>query len=189
MVTMKEEKTKYLLVPADSVMQSLYIKRKESGFNDNWVDAYWKEDIISSEVFNRFDVPEEYQKLIVKVNSNLFGKQISDFITGIRFDIWKIYKDNNYKRIDAYISREDSDLHHMMSKPFIYNRISFDTILDYHSYTDVLDFLKRINDDRYLKAYLDSITNIMLNKYYDRNNNVFNTKEETYELVKRRIKK
>ena len=42
---MKEEKAEYLLVPSNTVIQALYVKEKESGFNDNWVEAYWKEDI------------------------------------------------------------------------------------------------------------------------------------------------
>ncbi len=186
---MKEEKAKYLLVPSNTVIQSLYVKEKESGFNDNWVEAYWKENIVSSEVFNRFNVPEEYQRIIIRINNYLFNKSLNEFITNINFDIWKIYRENNIKRIDAFISKEDSDLHHMMSNSFIYNRVSFDTKLDYYSYSEVLDFLKGMDNDRYLKAYLDSITNIMLNKYYNKDNNIFSTKEETYELVKRRIKK
>ena len=182
---MKEEKCKYLLVPSNTVIQSVYEQKNNNGL----VIAYWKEDIVTTEIFDVFKVPEEYQRIIIKLNNHLFNKKYNEFITNINFDVWKIYKEDNVKRLDACISKEDSDLDIMCNKSFIYNRVSFDTRLDYYSYSDILDFLKRIDNSGYLKGYLDSVTNIMLNKYYDRDNNVFSIKEETYELVKRRVKK
>ena len=180
-------KEKYLLVQSDELSKNLYEQKKSFGFNDGFVDVYWKKRIFASDIFNEFSIPKEHQKIIIKVDNYLFYKKIYELITGFRFNIWEQHKDGVVKRLDAYVSREPSDLHHIMSTPFLYNRIMFDTRLNYYSYSDVLKLLEEIDNLGYLKEYIDSITNILLNKYYEPKANVMKSDDHLCTSVKQRI--
>ena len=147
---MKDEKAKYLIIDAKEINKQLYNVKREFTFN-----IYTKDKVISAKtIFDKYNVPEKFQKIVVKINSPFFIKrEVEEYTMGFPFDITagKIEKENN----DKYISASNF--------PFIYDnqvfkdKIKFKTQLKYSKFDEVIDFLSQIKDSGYLLLYLNSI--------------------------------
>ena len=183
---MKEEKAKYLLVESSDLLKKVYEIRRESGFNDNWNVALSRKFIEAREVFNYFNVPDEYQNIIIGIRNGLFKKRVEEFITNYNFDKYNVIKSDRI--IEASISYEREQTLGFMGWQPLYDRIKFNTELNYHNYLEVLYYLKSIDDSGYLKQYIDAINNIFINKVYY-NNRIYNVFDDEIALVKEKILK
>ncbi len=154
---MKDEKAKYLLVDASNVSKQLYRMERVASCNDFYNMYHRINRVKASEIFNNNNVPEEYQKIIVKVENSVFSKnKVEEYIMGYPFDYRTklVFKKDNNKYII------------MNNKPLYYNeccfadKIIFKTELFYNSFNNVLDFLKCLCKEGYLENYIKSIKEI-----------------------------
>ena len=102
---MKDEKAKYLMIDAMEISKQLYNMKREFSFND-FDNIYIPAGMITArEIFNNYDIPEEFHKIIVKVNIPFCLKYESyEYIMRFPFDITggKIEKKNGYKYIEVF---------------------------------------------------------------------------------------
>lgn len=151
---MKDEKAKYLIIDAKDIKKQLYNMKREYGFND-WFNVYTLDKIINAKkIFEKYNIPEEFQKIIIKINIPFFIiTEAEEYTMGFAFDLTgrKIEKKNNIKYITA------------TNKPFLYdnqifeNTIKFKAQLTYAKFDDVINFLIQLDNNDYLKSYLESI--------------------------------
>jgi len=154
----KDEKAKYLIVDSTEIHNQLYNMKRECGFND-WFNVYTRDKIIAAkEIFDKYNIPREFQKIIIKINSAfIINYKSEEYVTRIPFDIQsgKIENENNEK----YIS--------MSNYPILYDcqvfedKINFKTQFKYVKFSEVIKFLKKIDDSGFLKSYLQSVMNFM----------------------------
>ena len=84
---MKDEKAKYLIVNAKDITKQLYEVERVATYNDFDNIYHKKEKVSASEIFTRNNVPDKYQKIIVKVSSPLFSKkEAEEYIIGYPFN-------------------------------------------------------------------------------------------------------
>lgn len=154
---MKDEKAKYLIIDSTEIHKQLYKVKREYALND-FYNTYTPDRIINAEeVFSKYGIPEEFQKIIVKVSTPFFTKhEAQEYTMGFPFDITasKIERENNKKYINA------------SNRPIFYDSqvfsrtIKFKTQFKYSNYEEVMDFLGRIDDSGYLKEYLQAIKDL-----------------------------
>jgi len=151
---MKDEKAKYLIIDSTEIRKQLYNVKREFAFND-WDNVYTSDRIIDAkEIFDKYGIPEEFQKIIVKINIPFFIKyEAEEYTMGFRFDITagRIEKENN----DKYISVSNYPV--LYDNQVFRNKIKFKTQLKYFKFNEVIDFLIKIDDRGYLRSYLESI--------------------------------
>lgn len=157
---MKDEKAKYLMVDVNEVNKQLYHMERVFAFND-FDNIYTPEGMISArEIFDKYKVPEEFQKIIVKVNTPFFIKQeIEEYTMGFPFAVTrgKIEKEDGKKYIN------------ISNYPFFYDnwvfrdKIKFRTELRYFRYDDIIEFLSKVRDSGCLKLYMQSINDFFDN--------------------------
>jgi len=151
---MKDQKAKYLIIEASEFKKQLYKVSRKFSFND-FENRYEPKGFVNAkQIFEKNDLPEEFHKIIIKINIPFCLKEeAEEYTMGFPFDITagKIEKENNKKIIT------------ISSSPIIYDRqlvrpkISFKSELSYSNFDDVMNFLQRVSDEGYLKSYLKSI--------------------------------
>lgn len=151
---MKDEKAKYLIIDAEKINKQLYNCLRIFSLND-FENIYEPSGMIDAKkIFKENGLPEEFHKIIVKINVPFFlKKDAEEYTMGFPFDIaaGKIEKENNNK----YIT--------ICNRPIYYDgqvfrdKIKFKTELEYSNYIDVMKFLAEVAAEGYLKAYLKSI--------------------------------
>lgn len=154
MFLIKDELAKYLIVDSTEIHKQLYKVKREAAFND-FFNVYTPDDVVAAkEFFYKYNVPEEFQKIIVKINIPFFIKyKAEEYTMGFSFDIAKskIEKENNNKQISVF------------SYPVLYNgevfldKIKFKTQLEYSRFNEVIDLLAQIDDSGCLQSYLKAI--------------------------------
>lgn len=151
---MKDEKARYLIIDSNEIKKQLYNVKREFAFND-WDNVYIPNKIIDAkEIFDKYNIPEEFQKIIIKVNIPFFIKtEAYEYIFGYPFDITagKIEMDNNQKYITVANSQIFSNGHVFRDK------IKFKTRLNYFNFDGVNEFLQNVESNGYLELYLQSI--------------------------------
>ena len=153
---MKDEKAKYLIIDSTEINKQLYKVTREAAFND-FYNVYEPNGMMdASQIFEKNGVPEEFQKIIVKINIPFsLKKEAEEYTMGFPFDITagKIEKENNKKIItvsscpiyDYYANQEFRD------------KIKFRTELVYSNFDDVMNFFVAVDKKGYTKLYLQSI--------------------------------
>ena len=153
---MRDEKAKYLIIDSTEINKQMYKVTRESACND-FYNAYRPNGIMNaSQIFEKNGIPEEFRKVVVKINIPFcLKKEAEEYTMGFPFDITagKIEKENS-KRIISVSSCPVYDYH---ANELFKDKIKFKTELVYSNFDDVMDFLLRIDDEGYLKLYLQSI--------------------------------
>lgn len=158
---MKDERAKYLMVDVTQFNKTLYRMERLFEFND-FNNVYTPEDVITAkEIFDKYNIPEEFQKIIVKINIPFFIKyEAEEYVMGFPFDLTggKIEKENGRKYINALNAP-------LFRDNWVFrDKIKFRTELKYFKYDDVMEFLYEVRDAGYLKLYMHAI-----NDFFDNN--------------------
>lgn len=150
----RDEKAKYLFLDSTEIHKQLYKIRRQSGFND-WFNIYIPDKMIDArEIFRKNNIPEEFQKIIVKINIPFcLKKEAEEYTTGFPFDITagQIEKENNQKVITV------SNCPIFEDNQIFIDKIKFRTKISYSNFEDVINFLLKIDEKGYLKSYLQII--------------------------------
>ena len=153
---MKDEKAKYLIIDSLEINKQLYKVTREAASND-FYNVYKPNGMMdASKIFEKNGIPEEFRKVIVKINIPFcLKKEAEEYTMGFPFDITagKIENENNKKIItvsscpvyDYYDNQEFRD------------KIKFRTELIYSNFDDVMDFLLKVDNAGLLRLYLQSI--------------------------------
>lgn len=157
---MKDERAKYLMVDVTDFNKTLYRMERLFEFND-FNNVYTPEDVITAkEIFDKYNIPKKFQKIIVKINIPFFIKyEAEEYTMGFPFDLTggKIEKENGKKYINA------------LNAPLYYDnwlfrdKIKFRTELKYFKYNDVMVFLYEVRDAGYLRLYMQAINDFFDN--------------------------
>ena len=68
---MENANTNYIMVSADDISRDLYIFYRDLIFG-GWFESYSISDRISaSDIFSKFNIPEDYQKIIISLEAKL----------------------------------------------------------------------------------------------------------------------
>ena len=173
---------KYLLVPSTDLLKKDYYLVEEN-FGGWWTTAYLNDYIEAEKVFDYFGLPEEYQKIIIKVNNYLFRKSAREFVTGFKFDELE-----EEKRIRACISYENLKGYSISGNQLLFDRIKLNTEAKYYNIIQVLKFLKQVDDAGYLEKYIQSLDNIFMNKLFSESM-VYAPNENEFRVIRRKIMK
>lgn len=146
---MKDKCARYLIIDANYFNKSIYKFVKNGLFNYKY-DLY--NFIRVSDIFEQNNIPEEYRKIIVKINLPFtLGYESEEYITGFPFDIssGKITKENDKKIITvsnySYLNK-------------IYrNEINFKAELIYFNFDDIKEFLLKLDNNGLLNLYIKSV--------------------------------
>lgn len=153
---MKDEKAKYLIIDSTEINKQLYKVTREAAFND-FYNVYEPNGMMdASQIFEKNGIPEEFRKVIVKINIPFcLKKEAEEYTMGFPFDITggKIEKGNNKKIISA----SSGLTYDYYANQQFRDKIKFRTELVYSKFDDVMDFLLKVDDEGYLKQYLQSI--------------------------------
>lgn len=153
---MKDEKAKYLIIDSTEINKQLYKVTREFAFND-FYNVYEPNGMMdASQIFEKNGMPEEFRKIIVKINIPFcLKKEAEEYTMGFPFDITaaKIEQENN-KRI---ISVSSCPVYDYYANQEFRDKIKFKTELTYLTFDDVMDFLLKIDDEGLLRNYLQSI--------------------------------
>ena len=153
---MKDEKAKYLIIDSTEINKQLYKVTREAAFND-FYNVYKPNGMMpANNIFEKNGIPEEFRKIIVKINIPFcLKKEAEEYTMGFPFDITggKIEKENN-KRI---ISASSGLTYDYYANQQFRDKIKFKTELTYSTFDDVMNFLLKVDDEGYLKLYFQSI--------------------------------
>lgn len=157
---MRDEKAKYLMIDVLDISKQLYSVERVFAFND-FDNVYTLDRVITAkEIFDKYNIPEEFQKIIVKINIPFFIKyEAEEYVMGFPFDITggKVEKKNCKKYINV------SNYPLFYDNQIFSNKIMFRTELKYFKYNDVMEFLSKVRDSGYLKLYMKSINDFFDN--------------------------
>ena len=151
---MKDERAKYLLVNATNIIKQLYRVEREAYCNDFDNTYHIAGKIDANEIFAKNNVPDEFRRIIIKINSPIFSrKEAEEYITRYPFNLQakSIEKIDNKK----YIIMNNRPIYYdgcMFNDKFV-----FKTEERYTSINNVMYFLEEIHKEGYLENYLQSI--------------------------------
>ena len=152
---MKDERARYLIIDASDITRQLYRIQRELKFNELNNEYYRESKINASEIFEKNNIPEEFQKIIVRVSGSFFSiKEAEEYTMGFPFNF-------KQKRIEKVGGKRKSVI--VDNRPFYHDGqtfnddIEFRTELKYSSFEDVLDLLKKMHETGCLNLYLQSI--------------------------------
>jgi hypothetical protein len=153
---MQDERAKYLIIDSTEINKQLYKVTREAGFND-FYDVYKTNGIMSSNsIFEKNGIPEEFRKIIIKINIPFcLKKEAEEYTMGFPFDITggKIEKGNNKKTISA----SSGLTYDYYANEQFRDKIKFRTKLVYSNFDDVMNFFIAVDKKGYTKLYLQSI--------------------------------
>jgi len=151
---MKDEKAKYLMVEANEINKKTFTHKRVADCND-WFNIYSEDKIISAkEIFEKYNIPEEYQKIIIKITSPLLiGHKAEEFILGMAFDLTgkRVEKINN----ELYVNGVNCPIFY--DNQVFYNFINFKTRIKKVRYNEIISFLKEIKKEGLLEGYINSL--------------------------------
>lgn len=153
----KNEKAKYLMIDSKDMYKIIYKMKREASFNDFNNIYYYDKEISAEEIFNKNGIPQELQKIIIKINIPMFFKdEGNEYLTDFPFDITggQISKVNNDKYITAYSKKIFHD------NQLFERTIKFTTHIKYFKYNEVVEFIMNLVNEGYLEKYLKSLKEI-----------------------------
>jgi len=151
---MIDERAKYLIISATDIAKQLYQVERVAYCNDFYNIYHRIEKVDANETFAKNNVPDEYRKIIVKINAPVFKKtEAEEYTMGFPFDFAnKTRKVTNNKK---YIRMNNSPIYYNGS--IFDDKIIFKTEEQYISFNNVMYFLEEIYKNGYLENYLQSI--------------------------------
>ena len=151
---MKDEKAKYLIVDANEIEKKLYEMERTFAFNDSFNDHYVIGKEKATEFFLKNNIPEKFQKIIIKITSPLLtGYESEEFLLGMHFDLTgrrveRINKELYVNGVSCPIFYDNNGFHDF---------IEFKTRIKKVKYENVLLFLKELKKEGLLESYIDSL--------------------------------
>lgn len=149
-----DKKAKYLIINANDICKQLYRTKREFAFNDFYNIFYPGRTSNANGVFEKYNIPKEFQKIIIKINQPLFTKvQVEEYTMGFVFDLATriIENENNQEYIIASSNPKFDD------RQILKDKIKFKTEFHYITFEDAISFLEEIYDTGYFKSYIQSI--------------------------------
>lgn len=151
---MMDEKAKYLIINATDITKQLYQVERIAYCNDFDNIYHRVNKIDANETFAKNNVPDEYRKIIIKINAPVLKKtKAKEYTTGFSFDFSNKTRKEIYNK--KYIKMNNSPIYYDGS---IFNdKIVFKTEEQYTSFNNVMYFLEEIYKKGCLENYLQSI--------------------------------
>lgn len=163
---MKDERAKYLIIQGTEINKKLYKVNRTASLND-FYNIYEENGTISAkQIFEKYEVPEEFQKIIVKINIPFCLKNEAEaYMMGIPFDFTggKIEKVNNKKIINV----TSCPIYDYYANYNFKDKIKFRTEINYYTFNDIINFFIKLEYEGYLKLYLKSIK-----EFFDKSLNI-----------------
>lgn len=175
---MKDERKKYIIVDAKDINITLRTHERVSGFNDFWNEYPPTGQITAKEIFEKHQIPEEFQKLAFVLPTckccNANGQEV---LTGRQFQILK----NNQQK--EYFGDECS---RWISGDIIGGSVKFKTPKQKQKYSDVVSFYEQLTEQGYLEQYIEAIKNIFFQEYeYNINNEKNKVEDKAASILKK----
>ena len=151
---MIDERAKYLIVNASDITKQLYQTERVAYCNDFDNIYHRVEQIKANEIFARYNVPDEFQKIIVKISTPVFSKkEAEEYTTGFPFNFTTktITKVNN----KTHIRMNNSPIYY--DGTIFDDKIVFNTLEEYTSFVNVMHFLEKIYKKGCIENYLQSV--------------------------------
>lgn len=145
---MNDRIKKYLIIDANEIEKEIITYNLEN--NKNKI-------IKIKDIFEKYNIPEKYHKIIIKINIPFALKnEAEEFTLGFTFDITggKLTKENNKKYIEVSNKISYNPTHKQLKK------INFKTEIKHYKFNDIIKFLKEIYNEGYLENYLRTIKEI-----------------------------
>ena len=179
---MRDERAKYLIIDSTEINKQLYKVTKESAFND-FYNVYKPNGMMSANnIFEKNGIPEEFRKIIVKINIPFcLKKEAEEYTMGFPFDLTggRIEKENNNKQISV------SNFPILYDGQVFRDKIKFKTQLENSRFNEVMDFLSQIDDSGYLQTYLKAIKDFFdISIDLDYLNEVWNEEKDAQKALK-----
>lgn len=153
---MRDERAKYLIIDSTEINKQLYKVKREFDFND-FDNVYEQNGMMSANnIFEKNGIPEEFRKIIVKINIPFcLKKEAEEYTMGFPFDITggKIEKENS----ERIISASSGLTYDYYANQQFRDKINFRTKLVYSNFDDVMNFFVEVDKKGYTKLYLQSI--------------------------------
>lgn len=142
---------KYILVDAEKIEVTKREVKRVSGFNDFWNEYEPVGVVQATEIFNEQGVPQQFQKIALRLPGVFQRNQGQEVLTGRSFSIVKLRRSNEYDIVEfpRYYSGD-------VIGSSIYSTSPTDT----SSYDDVLSFYNQLAENGYLEQYVESIKNM-----------------------------
>lgn len=150
---MKDEFAKYLLINSNEIEKQIYTFNSSGLYNNSNDISISETTIKSKEIFDKYDIPEKFQKIIIKVNMPFVLKnEAEEYTMGFPFDLTsgKVTKENDKNYINITASIENK--YNKEAK-----RIAFKTEIKYLKFKEIINFLRAIYNEGYIKNYLSVI--------------------------------
>ncbi len=180
---MENANTNYIMVSADDISRDLYIFYRDLIFG-GWFESYSISDRISaSDTFSKFNIPEDYQKIIISINKKLFRSKAKEFITDFKFDTSHMFRNGEEKYLTVEKNVEKYD------EKVLFNRIKLITPLNnIIDQEQVVSFYRTLDSNGYLKQYIEAVYNFFINISYQLGSpKKFDSDEKHYTLLKKKI--
>ena len=151
---------KYLIVPAEDVLNQLYSFKRIADCNDfnNWYYKLCK--VCLDDVFDSYNIPKELQKIVIKINAPCFMmREANEYITNFPFE-W------NHRKIKRQEGQRNVSF---FSCPIFYDNTSFrekiniSTKFQYVDYNEVELFFIKLDESGY-KEYYYNILKLFFDK-------------------------
>ena len=148
---------KYIEVDSTEMNKKLYKVSREYSLND-FFNFYTCDEIINvKEIFDKYDIPSEFQKIFIRVNIPFFiKKEAEEVISGFAFDLTgsKIFKKDDEKYIKSFNVPVFEDGTTFRKK------LVFETELKYFESIYVIDFYKSLINKGYSELYFLALSEI-----------------------------
>lgn len=151
---MKDERAKYLIVNAADITKQLYQSERVACCNDFYNVYHRRGTIDANEIFAKKNVPEQFQKIIIKISTPVFSKnEAEEYMMGFPFDFTtKTIKKENDK---LYIRMNNIPIYY--DESLFDDKIIFKAEEHYTSFNNVVYFLEEVYKNGCLENYLESI--------------------------------
>ena len=158
---MVDELSKFLMIDASEINKTVYEMKREFFANDACNFYRKKKDIKALEIFEKNNVPEEFRKVILKLNEVFLSPQIlfkiscgEEFVSGKTFAI--DIKDDFVKKISG-VNKPNNDLYNCYCDP----QNTFLTDYKCVPFKEVMDFYIKLRQSGYLESYVNSIIEVL----------------------------
>jgi len=152
---MKRNKVRCLVVDASELTkQSFLANSRASIFN---LEGYFVNEVQNGqEIFESYNIPDEFQKIFIKLNSLTSYVEYEEYSLGFPFNL-KIHK-NEQDREKGYIKGYNN--HEIYSNLMIGNNIRFKVGVNIVEEETVKEFFKKLSVLGYLPLYLQIVRDL-----------------------------
>lgn len=177
---MLETKKEYLMVPADEFYRDLFMFYKNNILGQICEGYSINQRVTATNFFTDFGIPGDYQKIIILINKGILKKEISEFVTGFKFDacVEEVDYLNNKKYTEKYYENTFNRRIKFSSSPN--NVVCKEQVISFYRDLECAD---------YLKQYIECMFNFFVNVQYQLGfPGKYDEEERHYTLLKRKLK-